>query len=105
MARKPPKHRWSRISAEGQPLVELMVTEHENDKGEKAEKTVVTHLYKFRSTTAGAIDAFVDKTYEWYIEELKKQEDNSRYLYAAYHPCRRSPPSPVPDKPTATIFM
>jgi len=46
------------------------VTEHENDKGEKAEKTVVTHLYKFRSTTAGAIDAFVDKTYEWYIEEL-----------------------------------
>ena len=81
VARKPPKHRWSRISAEGQPLVELMVTEHENDKGEKAEKTVVTHLYKFRSTTAGAIDAFVDKTYEWYIEELKKQEDNSRYLY------------------------
>ena len=70
VARKPPKHRWSRISAEGQPLVELMVTEHENDKGEKAEKTVVTHLYKFRSTTAGAIDAFVDKTYEWYIEEL-----------------------------------
>ena len=57
------------------------MTEHENDKGEKAEKTVVTHLYKFRSTTAGAIDAFVDKTYEWYIEELKKQEDNSRYLY------------------------
>ena len=54
VARKPPKHRWSRISAEGQPLVELMVTEHENDKGEKAEKTVVTHLYKFRSTTAGA---------------------------------------------------
>ena len=83
------------------------MTEHENDKGEKAEKTVVTHLYKFRSTTAGTIDAFVDKTYEWYIEELvrvrvrvrvrsgltltrtltryieelKKQEDNSRYLY------------------------
>ena len=36
------------------------MTEHENDKGEKAEKTVVTHLYKFRSTTAGAIDAFVE---------------------------------------------
>ena len=41
VARKPPKHRWSCISAVGQPLVELMVTEHENDKGEKAEKTTV----------------------------------------------------------------
>ena len=40
VARKPPKHRWSSISAPGKPLVELMVTEHENDKGEKAEKTV-----------------------------------------------------------------
>ena len=39
VARKPPKHRWSCISAVGKPLVELMVTEHENDKGEKAEKT------------------------------------------------------------------
>ena len=81
VARKPPKHRWSCISAVGQPLVELMVTEHENDKGEKAEKTVVIHLYKFRSTTKGAIDAFVEESYKWYIGELKKQEDNSRYLY------------------------
>ena len=65
VARKPPKHRWSCISAVGQPLVELMVTEHENDKGEKAEKTVVIHLYKFRSTTKGAIDAFVEESYKW----------------------------------------
>ena len=65
VARKPPKHRWSCISAPGKPLVELMVTEHENDKGEKAEKTVVIHLYKFRSTTKGAIDDFVEASYTW----------------------------------------
>ena len=36
VARKPPKHRWSAVSAAAGPMVELMVTEHENDKGEKA---------------------------------------------------------------------
>ena len=58
-----------------------MVTEHEEDKGEKAEGTQLKYYYRFRSRQKGAIDALIDKTYSWYIAELKKQEDNSRYLY------------------------
>ena len=34
-----------------------------------------------RLSVTGAIDSFVDGAYEWYIAELRKQEDNSRYLY------------------------
>ena len=81
VARKPPKNRWQLISDTGTPKVELMVTEHEEDKGEKAEKTQLKYYYRFRSRQKGAIDALIDKTYSWYIAELKKQEDNSRYLY------------------------
>jgi DNA polymerase III delta prime subunit len=82
VARKPPKHRWTPVTAPGSKAeVQLMVVEHENDKGEKAEKTVVTHVYRFRTTQKGAIDKFVEECYAWYIAELKKQEDNSRYLY------------------------
>ena len=81
VARKPPKNRWQLISDSGTPKVELMVTEHEEDKGEKAEKTQLKYYYRFRSRQKGAIDALIDKTYSWYIAELKKQEDNSRYLY------------------------
>ena len=81
VARKPPKNRWQLISDGGTPKVELMVTEHEEDKGEKAEKTQLKYYYRFRSRQKGAIDALIDKTYAWYIGELKKQEDNSRYLY------------------------
>ena len=81
VARKPPKNRWQLISDSGTPKVELMVTEHEEDKGEKAEKTQLKYYYRFRSRQKGAIDALIDKTYAWYIAELKKQEDNSRYLY------------------------
>mmetsp|Transcript_3368 Transcript_3368/g.7041 ORF Transcript_3368/g.7041 Transcript_3368/m.7041 type:complete len:387 (-) Transcript_3368:1299-2459(-) len=41
--------------------------------------TVKTYL--FTSTSSVAIDKFIDKAYQWYIEELKKLDDNSRYLY------------------------
>ena len=35
----------------------------------------------FVSSMSDAIDAFVDKAYEWYMSELQKLEDNSRYMY------------------------
>ena len=82
VARKPPKNRWTAItSPKVHGKVELMVSESEHDKGEKAEKTTIINVYKLRSRQKGAIDAFVDECYAWYITELKKQEDNSRYLY------------------------
>ena len=81
VARKPPKHRWTQVRSDKSGRVELRVIEHEQDKGEKAEKSVITNCYQFRSAAKGAIDAMIDDIYAWYIAELKKQEDNSRYLY------------------------
>ena len=89
VVRKPPKHVWTKVAtghekaAKGKVrgVVDLQVTEQENDKGENAEKTQIINVYKFRSRTKGAIDTFVDEAYEWYIAELRKQEDDSRYLY------------------------
>ena len=84
VTRKPPRHRWTRVSSDVGGSVDLQETdkvEQETDKGEKAEKTQITNVYKFRSRQKDAIDTFVDECYAWYIGELKKQEDNSRYLY------------------------
>merc|ERR1719502_2187373 len=68
VARKPPTHRWTLVTAkEDDQRVELMVDEHEKDKGERAEKTQVVNVYRFRSVHKGAIDGFVDKCYAWYI--------------------------------------
>eukprot|EP00927_Polykrikos_kofoidii_P058015 TRINITY_DN522_c0_g1_i3.p1 TRINITY_DN522_c0_g1~~TRINITY_DN522_c0_g1_i3.p1 ORF type:complete len:786 (+),score=150.20 TRINITY_DN522_c0_g1_i3:93-2360(+) len=62
-------------------VVELRVEENEVDKGEKGEKTVSTMVYRFRSESAGAIDAFIEEAYQWYLGELRKMDDSSRYLY------------------------
>jgi hypothetical protein len=77
MSRKAPVFVWSDIGKS----VELRVEEAENDKGEKAEKTQITNVFRFRSRKKGAIDAFITEAYEWYLAELRKMEDNSRYLY------------------------
>ena len=77
LTRKAPVFLWIPV-AEG---IELRVEETENDKGEKAEKTAISHRYKFRSFRKGAIDGFVEEAYQWYLGELRKQEDSSRYLY------------------------
>lgn len=62
-------------------LVELRVEEDEEDKGKSGEKTVCTLKYRFRSRSPGAIDSFIDEAYQWYLGELRKMEDNARYLF------------------------
>ena len=37
--------------------------------------------YIFSSDSGIAIDTFIDKAYNWYLDELRKLDDNSRYLY------------------------
>jgi chaperone BCS1 len=75
--RKPPQHVWTKLG-DG---IELRIEEVERDKGEKAEKTQITNLYKFRSKTKGSVDKFIDEAYQWYLKELRSLEDSSRYLY------------------------
>ena len=61
LSRKPPIFSWFSVA----PEVDLRVEENEKDKGEKAEKTQIVNIYKFRSRVAGAIDAFIDEAYAW----------------------------------------
>jgi len=104
LTQKAPNHTWEPLGVFGGPLaiedggaqaessgapqkteepamVEFRVDETEEDKGEKGEKTVSMMSYRFRSRSAEAIDSFIEKAYQWYLGELRKLEDNSRYLY------------------------
>ena len=82
VSKKPPKNTWSPVTKPGSAKpVELRVVENEKDKGEKAEKTTHVSTYVFRSRHKNEIDEFIGGCYTWYIEQLRKMEDDSRYLY------------------------
>jgi len=86
VVKKPPKSTWHKVGMYGSPkaMVELQITEdeqNENDKDGKpsTSKSIMTiHLVSHGAT---AIDDFVNKAYSWYMGELRRMEDNSRYLY------------------------
>ena len=64
--------------------VELKIEQKEvasiDQKGSSHSGSTVVEMH-FVSSMSDAIDAFVDKAYEWYMSELQKLEDNSRYMY------------------------
>lgn len=81
----PPRNEWHNLGEFGDPAaaVDLKIYEQENDIGGKddAGKAHCETVYHFASSGANAIDAFIDKAYQWYIDELRSMEDNSRYFY------------------------
>lgn len=84
-----PNDKWHELGLYGEPLalVKLRVNKESNQDGDnKTEgnsniKSVQHTTYHFTSPGKGAIDAFIDTAYQWYLGELKKTEDNSRYYY------------------------
>ena len=66
-------------------LLRIERQEHDssgNDKtGSGNSGTQLVNTYLFQSESGEAIDAFIDKAYQWYLNELRKLDDNSRYLY------------------------
>jgi len=85
IVKKPRQNIWFDIGTHGKlnpALVKLILEKTEEDRGEKnSAHTRITEVLKLRSESGDAIDAFVDKAYLWYLEQLKKLEDHSRYLY------------------------
>jgi SpoVK/Ycf46/Vps4 family AAA+-type ATPase len=57
--------------------------EKELESNENANRTTMKNdlTICFQSDDRGSIDTFIDMAYSWYIKELKRREDNSRYLY------------------------
>ena len=85
---KPIEGTWHKLGLYGDSKteVELMIENSEEsrqDKGDndKAVTQSTTKLFHFVSDDGKAIDDFIDKAYQWYLNELRKLEDNSRYLY------------------------
>ena len=81
----PPRHEWHDLGKYGDPgaAVKLRIEEQENEIGGKDEagKAHCETCFQFTSSGATAIDAFIDKAYKWYIDELKSMEDHSRHYY------------------------
>mmetsp|Transcript_49673 Transcript_49673/g.75593 ORF Transcript_49673/g.75593 Transcript_49673/m.75593 type:complete len:743 (+) Transcript_49673:73-2301(+) len=50
-----------------------------NNNSAKVEVNDTT--FHFKSEVNGAIDAFIETAYTWYIDQLRKQEDHSRHYY------------------------
>jgi mitochondrial chaperone BCS1 len=66
----------------GASLVELMIGIESKDSGDNDTKTNTRKTtFYLRSLDAAALDSFLDTVYAWYIKELEKDEDHSRYYY------------------------
>ncbi|CAB9496368.1 Mitochondrial chaperone BCS1 [Seminavis robusta] len=75
-------HNLGKYGTQSQYTVELFIVEVADTIGRnEAEKERTTLKYHLRSRGPTSIDDFVDKAYSWYLDELRKLEDNSRHYY------------------------
>ena len=88
MVKNPPEKEWHQLGLFGKEkncgsLVELMIDSESKESGEEGKaKTNTRHItYTLRSLDGDALDAFLDTVYAWYMKELEKKEDHSRYYY------------------------
>jgi mitochondrial chaperone BCS1 len=89
IVKEPLKNQWHKLGVFGpdnksKSMVELHIWDNQSEttSGEAGKSAKeITRTYRFRSLKGDAIDHFIDTAYEWYMKELKKEEDNARYLY------------------------
>ena len=82
-----PNNEWHNLGTYGTPPSQVRLrieirTRNDGDEEKKTSKFEINEtVFHFTSLEDGSIDAFIDTAYKWYIEALRKLEDNSRYLY------------------------
>lgn len=92
IVKNPPASQWHKLGEYGKPsaLVELKIKNQEdisnNNNGKPGSqgsggRTVEVKTFCLRSLKGQAVDDFLDTAYKWYIDELRKSEDTSRYFY------------------------
>jgi len=94
VVKKPIKGKWvslgmfESVKENKQCEVNLVVSEDIGEDGSKSEsKNHRRELtLRFRSEGKDSIDNFIDKAYRWYLDELRKLEDDSRYMYELITP-------------------
>jgi len=93
VVKKPLKNRWVSLGMIKSPNenkeyeVKLLVQEEKADEKEGTSKNHRCELTLwFQSEGKESIDNFINKTYCWYLDELRKLEDDSRYMYELVTP-------------------
>jgi chaperone BCS1 len=80
-----PSNEWHDLGSYGSPpgSVKMRIMHEEKDKDENnpSKSQIDNTTLHFKSPEDGAIDHFIDSAYKWYLGELQKLEDHSRYLY------------------------
>ena len=86
IVKRPRPNQWFDIGEYGKlhtSVVRLIIEQHEDESSGSKEvvQTKITRRFRFQAESGEAIDCFVDKAYQWYLDELKKMDDHARYLY------------------------
>eukprot|EP00526_Cylindrotheca_closterium_P006822 CAMPEP_0113636250 /NCGR_PEP_ID=MMETSP0017_2-20120614/18922_1 /TAXON_ID=2856 /ORGANISM="Cylindrotheca closterium" /LENGTH=750 /DNA_ID=CAMNT_0000547117 /DNA_START=18 /DNA_END=2270 /DNA_ORIENTATION=+ /assembly_acc=CAM_ASM_000147 len=83
-----PENEWHSLGFYGEPASNVMLriekqtrNEGDTDEKNKSKFEINETVFHFTADEEGSIDAFINGAYKWYIGELRKMEDNSRYLY------------------------
>jgi len=78
LARSAPEEQWVVV----EPGVTYMKkTSEDSPEGKEAKCTNKKITLSLQASTEEKVDAFVDKAYSWYLDELRKMQDHSRYMY------------------------
>lgn len=83
IVKKPRPNEWYDLGKHGkaEPATIKFRLEELEEKESKETETKVTKRLRFQSSSGEAIDCFIHKAYQWYMDELRKLEDDGRYLY------------------------
>lgn len=87
VVKEPPTNHWHTLGHFGSPpaAVRMRIEHNHNDQGEgkdgETKKQQENTTFHFHSPSEDAIDDFVEKAYQWYLGELGKLEDHSRFYY------------------------
>eukprot|EP00746_Dinoflagellata_sp_MGD_P006538 gnl/MRDRNA2_/MRDRNA2_112815_c0_seq1.p1 gnl/MRDRNA2_/MRDRNA2_112815_c0~~gnl/MRDRNA2_/MRDRNA2_112815_c0_seq1.p1 ORF type:complete len:628 (-),score=152.38 gnl/MRDRNA2_/MRDRNA2_112815_c0_seq1:483-2366(-) len=78
ITRNAPDNQWTQIEP---GLMYWKGINEDEEGGEKKSVKTKTTTVKLMAKTEERVDKFVNEAYDWYLEELKKMQDNSRYMY------------------------
>eukprot|EP00971_Amphidinium_carterae_P296502 5890222-Amphidinium_carterae.1 len=81
LTRTAPEEQWTQVEP---GVMYMKVTDNGDEEGgggKEAKLMKKKVKISISAATEEQVDGFISKAYTWYLDELKKQQDNSRYMY------------------------
>mmetsp|Transcript_6050 Transcript_6050/g.10458 ORF Transcript_6050/g.10458 Transcript_6050/m.10458 type:complete len:680 (+) Transcript_6050:54-2093(+) len=78
LVRNAPEEQWVQVEP-GILYMKTVLKEDEGDEKSRTQKRTIN--ITLSADTEEAVDGFIDRAYAWYLDELRKMVDNSRYMY------------------------